>query len=53
MLKIRPEILTVNELLRLADHEVACGKSLPIEWQQALIKVLYKVQDELALTIQT
>lgn len=49
MLRIRPESVTASELLRIADHEVACGRSLPIEWQQALIKVIYKIQDELAV----
>lgn len=48
MLKIRPENLTVTEFLRIADHEVACGNSLPLDWQNALIQVIYKIHDTLA-----
>jgi len=50
MLKIRPESLTTAEMLRLADHEVACGNSLPLAWQIALVQTAYKLQDELAAT---
>jgi hypothetical protein len=50
MLKIRPESLTTAEMLRSADHEVACGNSLPLAWQMALVQIAYKLQDELAAT---
>jgi hypothetical protein len=47
MLKIRPENLTSAEVLRLADHEVACGNTLPLEWQRALIEQILRLNDEL------
>ena len=50
MLKIQPESLTAAELLRLADYEVACGNSLPLAWQIALVQLAYKLQDDLAVT---
>lgn len=47
MLKIRPENLTRDEMLRVADHELACGRELPVVWQEALVKTLFQLQDEL------
>jgi len=47
MLKIRPESLTPDELLRMADHEVACGNYLPLDWQKALVQQIFKLRDAL------
>lgn len=47
MLKIRPENLTPDEILRTADHEVACGNSLSLDWQKALVQQIFKLRDEI------